>query len=229
MEKEEHPSMLRLESFQITSDPLTPEQSKDTFPPPSKKDENLLSQLHETLKEHPEAIDSENCDYFRQLHALRSKYPDNPKILNYIANGYQRLGLDDKTERLVAETYEKFPEYLFAIAAQANIYLDAGCPEKALKVFKGVYTLKSLYPHRDVFHISEVMAFAFLMIRYFCIKQNIKQAEIHLEMLKKLLVKDHPLLQKAQKMVRRMNALLNLKAALSCFHKPSEKKADPRI
>ena len=65
-------------------------------------------------------------------------------ILNYIANGYDHLGQQDQVEKLIAKTYEKFPDYLFAQTAQANIYLRDGFPEKALEIFKGAFYIDGL-------------------------------------------------------------------------------------
>lgn len=108
------PSKVRLESFVIKSDPLTPEESKNNFPAVSPEDEELISTLYHNLEKHPDMIDSEDCDYFQKLNAIHSKYPGNPIILNYITNGYDCLGQQDRVEELIAKTYEKFPDYLFA-------------------------------------------------------------------------------------------------------------------
>lgn len=213
--KELDSSAVRLESFKITTDALTPEESKNNFPAVSPEDEELMSTLYHNLREHPDTIDSENCEYFQKLNTLRAKYPDNPVILNYIANGYDHLGQEDQVEELIAKTYEKFPDYLFAQTAQANIYLRDGFPEKALEIFKGAYTLRQLYPHRTVFHISEVRAFEYFMVRYFCETGNFEQADHHLQIMQKILEEDDVLLKNAQKTLKKLKVLYNFKAGLS--------------
>lgn len=209
------PSAVRLESFEIKTDALTPAESKNNFPAVSPEDEELMATLYHNLHEHPDTIDSENCEYFQKLNALRAKYPDNPVILNYIANGYDHLGQQDQVEKLIAKTYEKFPDYLFAQTAQANIYLRDGFPEKALEIFKGAYTLRQLYPHRTVFHISEVRAFEYFMVRYFCETGNFEQADHHLQIMQKILEEDDALLRNAQKVLKKSKALYNFKAGMS--------------
>lgn len=136
-------------------------------------------------------------------------------ILNYIANGYDHLGQQDQVERLIAKTYEKFPDYLFAQTAQGNIYLRDGFPEKALEIFKGAYTLRQLYPHRTVFHISEVRAFEHFMVRYFCETGEVEQAERHLQIMQKVLEEDDALLQNAQKVLKKSKVLYNFKVSMS--------------
>ena len=195
-------SQLRRESFRIKMDALTRKEAMNNFPSPSEEDDELLATLHHNLHEHSEEIDSEDCDYFQKLNALRTKYPDIPVILNYLTAGYQLIGREDKAKELIAETYMLFPDYLFAQAAQANIYLKEGCPEKALEVLKGVYTLKQLYPHRNVFHISEVRAFEQCMVSYFCEIKDVSQAEIHLQIMEQVLDEDDPALIEAKSLVR---------------------------
>lgn len=220
LEKNSMPSAsseVRLESFEIKMDALTPEESKNNFSDISEEDEELMSVLYHDLHEHPETIDSENCDYFRQLNRLRIKYPNNPVILNYIANGYQQLGRHDKVDELVVETYEKFPDYLFAQTAMANSYLRDGFTEKALQTLNGAYSLKQLYPHRNVFHVSELRAFEYFMVGYFCVIKDIEQAEAHLQIMEKVLEEDDFLLQNAQKAIRRIRGIYNFTAGFSRF------------
>lgn len=187
-----------LESFQIKTDPLTPEEDMNSFSLLSEEDKELLHTLYLRFQNQPETIDSENCDYFKQLDVLRIKYPNTPIVLNYIGNGYQLLNLDDKVKELVIETYEKFPGYLFGVTGRANIYIQEGSPEKAFEVLKGAYTLKQLYPHRDVFHYTEARAFLDCMVAYFCAIEEIKQAENYLQIMEDLLEEDDDLLQKAK-------------------------------
>lgn len=208
-------STIRLESFAIKSDALTPEEVQNTFPAVSPEDEEVMATLQHNLHEHPDTIDSENCEYFQKLNALQAKYPDHPMILNYLSAGYNHLGQQDRLEECVAKTYAKFPDYLFAKTAQTDIYLRKGLPEKVLEVFQGAYTLKQLYPHRTVFHLSEVRAFEHVMVRYFCEIQNLEQASIHLQVMQDILEKDDPFLQDMQTLVKRSKALNNLKAHLS--------------
>lgn len=208
-------SAIRLESFEIKTETLTPTESQNNFPPISPEDEELMATLYHNLREHPDMIDSESCEFFQKLDALHVKYPNNPVILNYITNGYDYLGQQDQVEKLIAKTYEKFPDYLFAQTAQANIYLRDGFPEKALRVLKGAYTLKELYPHRTVFHVSEVSTFEYFMVGYFCETGNLEQAARHLQIMQKILEENDASLRNAQELFKKSKALNNFKVGMS--------------
>lgn len=216
-------SAVYLESFEIKTDCLTPEEYGNDFPI-SPEDEELMTILYDNLHEHPDTINTEDCDYFQKLNALHVKYPDNPVILNYIMNGYDCLGQQDRVEELIAKTYEKFPNYLFAQTAQASIYLRDGFPEKALEVLKGAYTLKQLYPHRTVFHISEVRAFEYFMLQYFCEIGNFEQANCHLQIMQKVFEEDDELLQNAQNVLKKSKTLYNFKARISYLLRSIKKR-----
>lgn len=211
------PRKIRTETVCIKSDPLTRDEAKNNFPDLTGKDEKILTNIYHTLLEYPDTIDSEDNDYFRQLHLLRAKHPDNPTILNFLINGYKILGMEQKVEDLIQEAFEKFPGYLFAQTDKANLYLDNGDTEKAIEVLKGSYSLKQLYPERDVFHVSEVRALEDVLVRYYCMKQEVKQAEIHLGIMEKVFEEDDPLLQSAKDMVRKTSGLCKLKNGLLRF------------
>jgi SEC-C motif. len=212
-----------LKSFEIKMDALTPEESGNKFPALLPEDQKLMTILYHDLQEYPDTVDSEDCEYFQILNALHIKYPDNPIILNYITGGCNHLGQKDQVEELIAKTYEKFPNYLFAQTAQASIYLENGFPEKAFEVLKGAHTLKQLFPSRTVFHISEVKAFELFMIRYFCETEKLKQADTHLQFLQEVLEEDDPLLQDAQEIFESSKTLFNLKINMLRLHRLAKK------
>ena len=124
---------------------------------------------------------------------------------------------------IISETYEKFPDYLFAQTALAHIYLEEGLPEKTMEVLKGAYTLKQLYPQRDVFHISEFKVFNSCMIRYFCKIQDFKRAEVYLQMLQEVLEPDDILLQSAQKRFKMERSLYYFGARMKRLLKSDKK------
>lgn len=208
------PTKLKLQSFTITYGPLTPEESQNDFPPIADEDERIMASLYHTLMKHPDMLEADSDDFFRQLNAMRTKYPNNPIILNYITSGYQILKQQDKADALIDETYERFPNYLFAQIAVANKFLRADDPDKAIQVFKGAYTLQSLYPNRTVFHISEARAFFYFMVEYFCMKEDVKQAEIYLQALEKVLEADDLAVQQAQMRVREAKEIQNLETGM---------------
>jgi len=174
------------EVFTITTEALTPSERKDSRQNPTDEDNDLLERLMKNLRTHSETITSEGCEYFRELEKLRSKYPRNPIILNYLAIGYEHLKQTEKTRSLIFETCEKFPDYLFARAAKAKLLLKEGKPIEAFEAIENSLTIKQLYPHRDVFHASEVKVFEDVLVTYFYFMQDLEQAEYHLKIIEKI-------------------------------------------
>jgi tetratricopeptide (TPR) repeat protein len=138
------------------------------------------------LRTHPETISSEEYEYFRELEILRSKYPFNPVILNYLAIGYEHLKQTEKATSLIFETCEKFPDYLFGRVAKAKFFYKEGKPKEAFEAIGNSLTIKQLYPHRDVFHVSEVKVFEDVLVTHFYFMRDLEQAEYHLKIIEKI-------------------------------------------
>lgn len=203
---------VQLESIEITGEPLTKEESQNNFQELSPEDEEVMSDNYKNYIKHPERIDSEYCEFFKVLNELHAKYPYNPVIFNHITAGYNYLGKRDRAEEWLNKTYEKFPDYLFAITGKATAYLRDDNPEKAREVLKGAYTLKQLYPHRTVFHVTEARAFEACMVHFFCTIKNFEQAERHLQIMQEILDKGDPEVRYTKKLFRSMKGLHNFEA-----------------
>lgn len=209
-------SEITFEAFKVKFDALTPAESQNNFPTLASKDQALVSALGAQLRDHPETITSESCEFFQQLNTLRTKYPAYPVILHYISAGYKHLGKTAEFKKLTAEMYKKFPDYIFARTAQAMIYLiDDGYPEKAFEIFKGACSVKELYPHRTVFHCSEVAAFEYFMARYFYSTGDMTRAKSHLKVMQTILKEDDPLLLDVQRLLTKSTALDRITAGIS--------------
>jgi len=174
------------EVFTITTEPLTPAERKDSRQNPTDEDNDLLDCLLRNIRTHPETITSERCGYFQELEKLRLKYPLNPIILNYLAIGYEHLKQTEKARSLIFETCEKFPDYLFARAAKAKLLFKEGKRIEGFEAIGNSLTIKQLYPHRDVFHVSEVKVFEDVLVAYFYLMQDLEQAEYHLKIIEKI-------------------------------------------
>lgn len=175
-----------LEVFSITTEALTPNERKDSRQNLTDEDNDLLERLMKNLRTHPETITSERCEHFRELEKLRLKYPRNPIILNYLAVGYEYLKQTEKARSLIFETCEKFPDYLFARTAKAKLLFKEGKPIEGFEAIGNALTIKQLYPHRDVFHVSEVKVFEEVLVMYFYFMQDLEQAEFHLKIIEKI-------------------------------------------
>ena len=177
-----------LEMFTITTKALTPDERKDSRQNLSDEDNNLLEYLMKSLRTQPEKITSEECEYFQELEKLRLKYTQSPIILNYLGIGYQHLKQTEKVKSLIFETYEKFPDYLFARTAKAQLLFEEGKLAEGFEAIGNSLTIKQLYPHRDVFHVSEVKIFEDILVKYCYFMHDLEQAEYHLKIIEKIAI-----------------------------------------
>lgn len=206
---------LRRETITIKKKPLTSEELKETYLLPTKEDQELLDELYSCIHNNPEKITSDRCNHFKQLKKLVAKYPDNPTLYSHLAVSYQHLGDNKRVEELIEEMFQKFPDYLFARTAKAGQYLNDNQPEKAFEMLKRAYTIQQFCPDRTVFHISEVVAFANIMIRYCCQANLLAQAELNLQILQQLLDKENPLLKAAESYFKEVKVEAYLKLSMS--------------
>lgn len=168
-------------NYEITDEPL-PEAAYQRLPEPVKNQLDTL--YHEVLFKRPkEAI--------AILQPLIEQYPDVPQLYNYLNIAYQQLGDRDKAQRVLKETLDRFPDYLFGRIAYAIECLQRGESEKVPEIFDGQYELKLLYPERERFHISEVLSFYSVLAWYFHSQGERAHAETYYRLLQQL-DPDHP-------------------------------------
>lgn len=122
----------------------------------------------------------------KKFEALKIKYPDFIRLHNLLGILYQENNQNKKRDDLIIETYQKFPNYLFAKTSIVTLHMSKNDYDKFNEVFEGKYNLKELYPDRKKFHISEALAFFGVCGRYFAHKGEISLAEKYCEMIKTL-------------------------------------------
>jgi tetratricopeptide (TPR) repeat protein len=182
---------LRLSSYDITTEPV--EEINTERVVLSKVDYQKFMILGEMLL-NDEVISYKEAVSF--LETLRNKYPPQRRVLNQLAVCYEKMGDKDKVEveALIELTYRTFPDYLFGRTGYVSYWMQKGDYSKFLEVFGECYDLKSLYPERSVFHITEVFSFFLVCGRYFGYIGNKKIAEKYLNMASELKTED-PLLE----------------------------------
>lgn len=122
----------------------------------------------------------------QQLLVLIEKYPNDPILAGYLTNAYQLTDNDDMEYQTIIKNYEKFPHYLFARCAYAQLCLEEDRLEDAVNAIDNTFNLKELYPERSTFHAAEVFTLNAFCIKYFCIIGKFDYADIYLNMLKKI-------------------------------------------
>jgi hypothetical protein len=167
-----------LESFEITYEPL-PDPQRDNMPE-SKIEE--LNRIHCLLN---------IVNPKRLLHPvmnLTREYPDFLPAKNWLLILYNRMGEDEMAFNYGEKLVERYPEYLFAKISLADMYMvldsDRLDVERAGELLGGSRkTLKSVVPHRDLFHITEFNSYYFSVAKFHCLEGNREAAESMRDML----------------------------------------------
>jgi tetratricopeptide (TPR) repeat protein len=96
-------------------------------------------------------------------------------------------------EKTIISNYKKYPYYLFARCAYAELCLKVGKIKDAAKAINNVYNLKQMYPERSMFHYTEVITLNAFCTKYYCELGDSEQAEIHFKMIKDI-DDEHPII-----------------------------------
>lgn len=143
-----------------------------------------------------------NLDY--DIKELIAEYPHIPQFKNYLSVYYSSNRQLDKAFDVNQQIVKEHPDYLFGKINLALFYLGLRQYEKIPEILGEAMEIKSLYPHRDVFHIEEVVSFYSVAINYFLEIEDIKAAEMRVQILKQLDI-DHPKTKQAETSVMIFN------------------------
>jgi hypothetical protein len=122
---------------------------------------------------------------------LCQKYPEVPQIKNILLVAYQLAGNVEKAKEVNNWLISEHPDYLFGKINKAYEYLSQNKPEMVAELLGEWMEIKELYPKREVFHISEVMAFNRLVFQYHMARGKIDVARSILETMETVKA-DHP-------------------------------------
>jgi Plasmid pRiA4b ORF-3-like protein len=208
---------VQIQSFNVTWDALPPGERDEPPTPP---------EVQYLVDEVPKKITAKaNLQpQITQLLAFKKQYPDIPMVYNLLRNAYAAMKQDNERQAIDTECYERFPQYLFAKIHYAEQFL-ASDPARAKAVFGDVFNLALLYPKRTMFHISEVMAFAFFAVRYYVVMKDMDNARFWAELMETLDEND-PLARAAATMVEQSAEIFSIANALqSMISKPRAVRA----
>lgn len=114
------------------------------------------------------------------------KYPHNPQLRNYLSAAYTVMGKDKKSREVNETTLKQFPGYFYALIKKASDYSQDGKYEKIPELLGKDFNLKSLYPERDVFHISEFMEMQQMAVFYYLGIDDVESAEERLDLMQEI-------------------------------------------
>ena len=152
------------ESYELTSAPILDQRFRNL--PQSVQDEfNHLSAIAEINPS--EAIP--------RLLQMLQQYP-LPLVYSCLAIAYGRVD-PEKQKSVIRENYKKNTKNLFARCNYARLCLAENNTDAIPVIFANHYELKTLYPKRVQFHITEYTALTSVICEY-CFKVNeLEQAE----------------------------------------------------
>ena len=194
---------LELSEFDISFDKMESEYQR-------KLSEKTLVEVNEILR----LLDSDPETAIDRIINLLEENPNNPILKNHLSAAYSRAGQHNKAELVAIDNYEKYPDYLFAKTNYAQICIWHGKISKIPAIFEHNFNLRSLYPKRKTFHISEFMSFMEIMSIYFYKIGENKTAMRYYDLMKQL-DKNHPATKQTKRVVRPPFPLRILRKLLS--------------
>jgi hypothetical protein len=162
-------------SCEITPEPLTELPENQLAPDLAAH----VARLHHLTRSSPR-------DAIVELKRLIDRYPDCPKLFNFLGVAYSSIGDVARAERVVKDTYERFPDYLFGKLAYADMCVARGELDEIPVIFNGKYDLSRLCPTRKRFHITEAVAFMGVMGFYSMERGDIERARPYHKVLKSI-------------------------------------------
>jgi tetratricopeptide (TPR) repeat protein len=203
---------VRHSSYTITYEPLD-----DKYKLPPEVDEQY-PELHDLALRQPEQA-------VPRLEALLERFPDVPQLYNLLSAAYAGTGRPEKSDEVTELNYRKAPDYFFARIGYAGVLLGRGQAEAAEDVLGHTWDLKEIFPGREIFHVSEAMAFLSLVGRFNVDKGKWEAIPRIYEAMKKL-APEHPATQGMGKLA--MAATLQQAMARLRAGRPGHPRADNR-
>ncbi len=131
------------------------------------------------------AIDGKKSSLPKILSAIE-KYPNIAKLKNFLSVLYSQLGDMQKSYEINHRIIAEHPDYLFGKINLAHEFYFKQEYNKMAEILGETFDLHALYPHRDTFHINEVVSFQKCAVLYFAAIGKIEDAEIRYELMNEL-------------------------------------------
>ncbi len=175
-------------SYQLTSAPILDQRFR-----------NLPQEIQDEFNQLSEIAERNGAEAIPRLLELTQQYP-LPLIYSCLAIAYGRVD-PEKQKQVIRENYQKNPKNIFSRCNYARLCLAENKADEIPQIFDHYYELKTLYPKRNQFHITEFSALTSVMCEYYYQTDNQEEAQ-------KLLTKLQELVPEAADTLR-MQALLH--------------------
>lgn len=129
--------------------------------------------------------------YLQELLPLKERNPKERRIYNLIAVCYNQLGKNQEAIEIIKETNNVFPDYLFGKTSLMRSFFFEDNHQQYLEIFGIFFTLHTLYPEREKFHISEALDFYNVAGTYLAREGKLYLSRQCLKILTNLAPEDH--------------------------------------
>jgi len=151
--------VLKIVECEVTWEPL-PSPEIDRLP---KNFRDRIPDIHGRVMSHP-------VDMIDELKLLTVHHPEVDCFQNWLCLCYRAAREDAKARQLAERIVRERPDYFFGHIALAEICLDDGDTESAEQILGPVKHPKALFPHRTVFHVSEMRHYFFVAAKLHLMK-----------------------------------------------------------
>ncbi len=158
-----------------------------------------------------------------ELHKLIEKYPRVPTFKNYLSMYYNLTGKVDKAYEVNHWIAKEHPDYLHGKINLAAEAIAKGNFDEVPKILGEALDLKGLYPHREVFHLSEFQSFFIATCQYLIETDQLEAAESRIEMAEKVLSHDPAITSDMRMQILAKRVLNRKKAETAWKEKHGEK------
>ena len=135
-----------------------------------------------------------------ELIKMIEEHPEVPMLKNYLAIAYTLRNMDKESKEIVLQTVIDHPDYLFGKIALANLYIDEKKYSEVSAILGNEMDIRKLCPNRKTFHLSEILNFYKVAVRYFAAVKDLDNARDKMEILMEL-APDDPATQQAVQFV----------------------------
>ena len=144
-------------------------------PMPDILGKKLGKEVLQTYLQLLEKVQTQPRKYYQEIKTFCSKYPDSSEVVNLLTFAHLQNKNLLEAEKLIEETYWKYPHYLFARINYADQCIRKKKLSEINKIFP-LFDLKILYPEKKIFHISELRGYWILMAHYHQALKNREKA-----------------------------------------------------
>jgi tetratricopeptide (TPR) repeat protein len=115
-----------------------------------------------------------------RLETLVDQYPPVPALKNWLAVAYLQAGRQAEADAMEERIWREHPDYFFGRISRAYRCMNDGELDRVPEVLGGL-DLKQMYPHRDVFHVSEALTLWALLADWYYQQGEDDEALDHLD------------------------------------------------